>query len=142
MKKAFIVKQARERAFTLNPNVEITDELKKNLQVGVLPVLAYKSGEDVVYMHVFLKYKSEKTEILSFGISLAVDVDGWSKQVDEVEDVSKTEMASRLLGYSLGYLSAALSSHISFTPLAGMYLPIANVEEIIPSMKIEKLSEP
>lgn len=130
---------ATESPFTYNRTVDIqSNEIKKDLSLGVRSELFYAKGLDIVQVKFYLIIKSKEDQVLSYDVTLAFKIDGWGKKVESLspEEVAKEEEVKYMLDIAVGFMRGALYVYEKNTPIQGLNLPILSLDELLKNIRI------
>ena len=130
---------AIESPFTYNRTVDIqSNEIKKDLSLGVRSELFYAKGLDIVQVKFYLIIKSKEDQVLSYDVTLAFKIDGWGQKVESLspEEVAKEEEVKYMLDIAVGFMRGALYVYEKNTPIQGLNLPILSLDELLKNIRI------
>ena len=130
---------AIESPFTYNRTVDIqSNEIKKDLSLGVRSELFYAKGLDIVQVKFYLIIKSKEDQVLSYDVTLAFKIDGWGQKVESLspEEVAKEEEVKYMLDIAVGFMRGALYVYEKNTPIQGLNLPILSLDELHKNIRI------
>ena len=138
MEKTIFI-NAIESPFTYNRTVDIqSNEIKKDLSLGVRSELFYAKGLDIVQVKFYLIIKSKEDQVLSYDVTLAFKIDGWGQKVESLspEEVAKEEEVKYMLDIAVGFMRGALYVYEKNTPIQGLNLPILSLDELLKNIRI------
>lgn len=130
---------AIESPFTYNRTIDIqSNEIKKDLSLGVRSELFYAKGLDIVQVKFYLIIKSKEDQVLSYDVTLAFKIDGWGQKVESLspEEVAKEEEVKYMLDIAVGFMRGALYVYEKNTPIQGLNLPILSLDELLKNIRI------
>lgn len=131
-----------EIPFKLDLDVpNLTDELKKRIQVAFLFVLQYQEGNSASALHSVVKFMLDGQAILEGGVTLIFQSKEWEELPHKEEDVKQSSFAKELIAYSYPFMSGIQFSQIKGTKLEGMFLPIIDASELVKDLHVEEVAK-
>lgn len=142
-KELLTILEVKDNNFVLNKDVDLSKLNGCKLRLGILCLLGYQEGKDVVNMNVGFRvlYDEEEKVLFTFSIACKAELNDWKNMSHKELDVRMNPVVEKLLDYCYAYLGGALKKHTEETGLNHFYLPVIDVKELMPHLIVKELKE-
>lgn len=131
-----------EKEFKINPDVKLESANDTQLRLGIVCMLGYTDESDVVKLNLAFRVvlPDDKT-LLSYGITFDMELKGWKDMSHKEADIRVNPVVRRMLKFCYPYLGGAMMGHTKGSKLEHFFLPMLDVQELMPMIIIRKISE-
>lgn len=131
-----------EKEFRINPDIKLDSVNGSQLRLGIVSMLGYKDDSDVVNFHMGFRIAlPDNKTLLSYGITFDLELKGWKDMSHKEADIRVNPIVRRMMKFCYPYLGGAMMGHTKGSKLEHFFLPMLDVQELMPLLIIKKISE-
>lgn len=131
-----------EKEFKINPDVKLESTNDAQLRLGIVCMLGYTDVSDEVRLNLAFRVAlPDDRTLLSYGITFDLELKGWKDMSHKEADIRVNPVVRRMLKFCYPYLCGAMMGHTKGSKLEHFFLPMLDVQELMPMIIIRNLSE-
>lgn len=136
----FTLLHIQEIPFQMNLDVpNITNEIKKRIQIAFLFILQYQKGNEASALHAVVRFTLDGKVILEGGATLIFKSKTWDEISHTEETVKQSAFARNIIAYALPLISGIQLARIKDTKLEGMFLPNIDPANLVKDLHVEEI---
>ncbi|MDE6824547.1 MAG: hypothetical protein K2M71_02460 [Duncaniella sp.] len=121
--------------FSIPSEISLPSDLRKaEFNIRLRLRFFYQKNRDFVMTEIYTAYLLKEQEIMSFDMTLGFHIKEWAEKLDGLTDISKLKEDKEVLQIaeiSVGVLRGTLFEKTQNSPLAPLYLPIADINRVL-----------
>lgn len=129
----------------LKINNELEDYRKKQIQIGVAPIVLYTGEDDTFAVRLQIVYKLADAPqiIMEYAILMVFKTEGWKERLKKysTDDIKNDQDVKHGIKLTLGGARGALALRTVNTKMAGAILPDLPIEDVLQNVTIQKVKE-
>lgn len=118
---------------------DMSDDVKKRINVAFLFVLQYQKGNGASAMHAVVRLSLDGLVILEGGATFIFKSKTWDEMSHDEESVRKSDFAREMIEYVLPFINGVMLARVQDTKLRGLFLPIIDASELVTNIKVEEI---
>lgn len=130
---------AAESPFNYNRTIDYqSEDIKKNIEVGVRTELLGAVGINIVGIRFYLMMKSKEQQILNYNVTLTFNIEGWKDKISkwDKKEILQTEELKKMVEITIGFMRGSLFVQEKNTPLEGLNLPILSIPDLLSNIQM------
>ncbi len=139
---SFEIVHIHELPSVFNREVKVDEEMLKKCTLGYLVVFQYREGDDMVGLHVSIRYLTHDGRILmQEGATVVAKINDWNKMSQEDNALRESSIVQLLVEYGLSFVSGMIFRRASGTVMNNIFVPHIEASSIMEDVVFEKVEK-
>lgn len=139
---SFEIVHIHELPSVFNREVKVDEEMLKKCTLGYLVVFQYREGDDMVGLHVSIRYITPDERVLmQEGATLVAKINDWNEMSHEDDALRESLIVKLLVEYGLSFVSGMIFRRASGTVMNNIFVPHIEASLIMKDVVFEKVEK-
>lgn len=126
--------------FSMPSEISLPSDLRKaEFNIRLRLRFFYQKNRDFVMTEISTVYLLKEQEIMSFDMTLGFHIKEWAKKLESLNDITQLKVDKdtlQIAEISVGVLRGSLFEKTQNSPLAPLYLPIADINRLLENCEL------
>ncbi|WP_300762526.1 hypothetical protein [uncultured Bacteroides sp.] len=131
-----------EGLFTISPEYKKEGNENSDIEIGIVPTLRYRENENLIGAQLKIEYLKDDKPFLMYNMVLSIRMEEWADFISQMHKEEEIAVfTEKVWEVTLGYARGVIGVKTENTELKGLFLPIVNMTDFLPTVKIIKEKE-